>query len=122
MKRSIALLLVAIFMVSIIGTCLAAYVDPATCSHRYCSFVPDPNNRPTCEKSGREIYTCNNCGKKLYYKTVPRLGHKWSLLSSHFDSIAGKWTWNFKCSECHATTTTTKKSYKSQEAVVWPNK
>ncbi len=121
MKRLIALLFATVLIVSIIGTSVAAYVNPATCSHRYCSFVPDPNNRPTCESSGREIYTCNACGKKLSYRTVARLGHSWSLISSHYDNFTHKWTWTFRCSECKKTTTTEKNSYNSQhEDAIWP--
>lgn len=73
MKKTIALLIVAILTVSIVAIGLAGG-DPNTCPHRNCGWKT--RTAAKCTTGGTDWYYCKDCGKNLYYKNTPALGHR----------------------------------------------
>ena len=70
MKKTIALLLTAILLVTLMATALAAR-DPATCPHVHCGWKHI--TPATYEHGGVSWWVCLDCGKALYFKNTPQL-------------------------------------------------
>ena len=84
MKKVIALLLAAIMMVSIAAIALAGG-DPATCPHSSCHWVVKV--KANCMHGGTEWWTCNACGKALYYRNTAKTSHAWAHRTTKYPTF-----------------------------------
>ena len=68
-KLVLMLVMVALLTVAVFSAAMAA-VNPANCSHSSCKWVT--KTAATCSAGGIEWWTCNTCGKSLYYRSTAK--------------------------------------------------
>ena len=129
MKKIIALLIAVVLTIAIVATGLAGK-DPATCPHKNCGWKT--RTAAKCTTGGTDWYYCKDCGKNLYYKNTPALGHNmqgrtctkgetctrcgaagrgpkghsWSLKGGTYLSLTYTYVWHWRCNDCGQTADT----------------